>query len=106
MNIFLILFTNAILYVILRISLVRKFRTSYSIYLKDANGNKQTLADTIAFLIEQSELQDKKILYHANEVENQWLAIEQIKLVTGADKYCTEKPTPQIIKDARSKLNR
>jgi len=26
--------------------------------------------------------------------------------VTGADKYCTEKPTPQIINDARSKLNR
>ena len=101
-----LILVNIVLYLILRISLVRKFRTSYSIYLKDANGNKQTLADTIAFLIEQSELQDKKILYLANEVENQWLAIEQIKLVTGADKYCTEKPTPQIIKDARSKLNR
>ena len=101
-----VILTNIVLYLILRISLVRKFKNSYSIYLKDANGNKQTLADTIAYLLEQTELQDKKILYLANEVENQWLAIEQIKLVTGADKYCTEKPTPQIIKDARSKLNR
>ena len=101
-----VILTNIVLYLILRISLVRKFKTSYSIYLKDVNGNKQTLADTIAYLLEQTELQNKKILYLANEVENQWLAIEQIKLVTGADKYCTEKPTPQIIKDARSKLNR
>ena len=30
-------------------------------------------------------------------MEKQWLAIEQIKLVTGADKYCTEKPTPSIL---------
>ena len=87
-----VILTNIVLYLILRISLVRKFKTSYSIYLKDANGNKQTLADTIAYLLEQTELQDKKILYLANEVENQWIAIEQIKLVTGADKYCTEKP--------------
>ena len=98
--------TNIILYVILRIHLVRKFRTSYSIYLKDGKGNRQTLAKTISFLLEQNELKEKKIMYLANEIEKQWLAIEQIKLVTGADKYCTEKPTPQIINDARSKLNR
>ena len=95
-----VILTNIVLYLILRISLVRKFKTSYSIYLKDANGNKQTLADTIAYLLEQTELQDKKILYLASEVEKQWLAIEQIKLVTGADKYCTEKPSPPTYKNA------
>ena len=52
---------NIVLYVVLRIHLVRKFRTSYSIYLEDANGNKQTLANTIASLIEQNEMKDKKI---------------------------------------------
>ena len=36
-------------------------------------------------------------MYLAGEMEKQWLAIEQIKLVTGADKYCTEKPTPSIL---------
>ena len=101
-----IILSNIVLYVILRIHLVRKFRTSYSIYLKDDKGNRQTLAKTIAYLLEQNELKEKKIMYLASEIEKQWLAIEQIKLVTGSDKYCTESPTPQIIKDARSKLNR
>ena len=101
-----IILSNIVLYVILRIHLVRKFRTSYSIYLKDDKVNRQTLAKTIAYLLEQNELKEKKIMYLASEIEKQWLAIEQIKLVTGADKYCTESPTPQIIKDARSKLNR
>ena len=101
-----IILSNIVLYVILRIHLVRKFRTSYSIYIKDDKGNRQTLAKTIAYLLEQNELKEKKIMYLASEIEKQWLAIEQIKLVTGADKYCTESPTPQIIKDARSKLNR
>ena len=101
-----IILSNIVLYVILRIHLVRKFRSSYSIYLKDDKGNRQTLAKTIAYLLEQNELKEKKIMYLASEIEKQWLAIEQIKLVTGADKYCTESPTPQIIKDARSKLNR
>ena len=91
-----IILSNIILYVVLRIHLVRKFRTSYSIYLEDQKGNRQTLAKTIAFLIEQNEMKDKKIMYLAGEMEKQWLAIEQIKLVTGADKYCTEKPTPSI----------
>ena len=91
--------TNVILYVILRIHLVRKFRTSYSIYLKDGKGNRQTLSKTISFLLEQNELKEKKIMYLANEIEKQWLAIEQIKLVTGADKYCTEKPSPSILED-------
>ena len=87
-----IILSNIVLYVILRIHLVRKFRTSYSIYLKDDKGNRQTLAKTIAYLLEQNELKEKKIMYLACEIEKQWLAIEQIKLVTGADKYCTEKP--------------
>ena len=26
------------------------------------------------------------------ELTKQWLNLEQIKVVTGADKYCTEKP--------------
>ena len=101
-----IILSNIILYVVLRIHLVRKFRTSYSIYLEDQKGNRQTLAKTISYLLEQNDLKEKKIMYLANEIEKQWIAIEQIKLVTGADKYCTEKPTPQIINDARSKLNR
>ena len=92
-----IILSNIILYVVLRIHLVRKFRTSYSIYLEDQKGNRQTLAKTISFLIEQNEMKDKKIMYLAGEMEKQWLAIEQIKLVTGADKYCTEKPAPSIL---------
>ena len=88
------------------ISLVRKFRTSYSIYLKDEKGNRQTLAQTISFLIEQNGIREKQIMFLNEELTKQWLNLEQIKVVTGADKYCTEKPTPQIIKDARSKLNR
>ena len=32
-------------------------------------------------------------MYLAQEIEKQWLMIEQIKLVTGADKYINEKPT-------------
>ena len=87
MNIFLILFTNAILYVILRISLVRKFRTSYSIYLKDKKGNRQTLAQTISFLIEQNGIREKQIMFLNEELTKQWLNLEQIKVVTGADKY-------------------
>ena len=94
MNIFLILFTNAILYVILRISLVRKFRTSYSIYLKDGKGNRQTLSDTVAYLLEKEEIHEKQIKYLAQEIENQWLMIEKVKMVTGADKYIQEIPSP------------
>ena len=92
MTLFLIIFTNLILYVILRIHLVRKFRTSYSIYLKDEKGNRQTLAHTIAYLLEQTEIQNRKINYLIEESEKQWLTIEQVKVVTGADKYCTEHP--------------
>ena len=92
MNFFWIVFTNLILYVILRIHLVRKFRTTYTIYLKDENGNRQTLAHTIAYLLETVEMQNKKISYLVEEMEKQWLTIEQVKVVTGADKYCTEHP--------------
>ena len=92
MTLFLIIFTNLILYVILRIHLVRKFRTSYSIYLKDEKGNRQTLAHTIAYLLEQTEIQNRKINYLIEESEKQWLTIEQVKVVTGAHKYCTEHP--------------
>ena len=91
MTIFWILFTNFILYVILRIHLVRKFRTSYRIFLQDADGNKQTLEHTIQYLLEQIDIQNKKIAYLCDESEKQWLTIEQIKIVTGADRFCTEK---------------
>ena len=94
MTIFWIIFTNIILYVVLRIHLVRKFRTSYSIYLKDDKGNRQTLAYTIQYLLEQTNMQNKKIMYLLDEMEKQWLSIEQIKMVTGADQYCTESPSP------------
>ena len=63
-----IILSNIVLYVILRIHLVRKFRTSYSIYLKDDKGNRQTLAKTIAYLLEQNELKEKKIMYLASEI--------------------------------------
>ena len=92
MNFFWIVFTNLILYVILRIHLVRKFRTTYTIYLKDENGNRQTLAHTIAYLLETVEIQNKMISYLVEEMEKQWMTIEQVKVVTGADKYCTEHP--------------
>tara|TARA_B100000524_G_scaffold290860_1_gene165744 strand:- start:54 stop:356 length:303 start_codon:yes stop_codon:yes gene_type:complete len=87
-----IILSNIVLYVILRIHLVRKFRTTYSIYLKDEDGNRQTLAHTIAYLLETVEIQNKKIAYLVSEMEKQWMTIEQVKLVTGADKYCTEHP--------------
>tara|TARA_B100000131_G_scaffold253045_1_gene247023 strand:- start:515 stop:805 length:291 start_codon:yes stop_codon:yes gene_type:complete len=90
---FLIILSNLFLYAALRIHLVRKFRTSYSIYLKDEEGNRQTLAHTVAHLLEADEIHDKQIKYLAGEMEKQWLNIEQIALVTGAEKYCTEKPT-------------
>ena len=89
---FLIVLSNLFLYAALRIHLVRKFRTSYSIYLKDGDGNRQTLTATITHLLESDEIHDKKIMYLAQEMEKQWMNIEQIALVTGAEKYCTEKP--------------
>ena len=50
MTFFWILVSNVILYAVLRIHLVRKFRNTYSIYLKDSEGNRQTLSDTIAYI--------------------------------------------------------
>ena len=93
-----IILSNIILYVILRAHLVRKFKTSYSIYLTDEKGQTQSLSKTIAYLLEQNEIKDKKIMYLAGEMEKQWLAVEQINTVTGADKYCTEKPSPNPFK--------
>ena len=83
---------NLVLYYLLQRRLTRKFEKSYTIYLKDGNGNKQTLADTIAHLLELDEINEKRIKYLVREMENQWLAIEKIKMVTGTDKYITEKP--------------
>ena len=40
----------------------------------------------------QNEINEKRIKYLVGEMENQWLAIEKLKMVTGADKYITEKP--------------
>lgn len=76
--------------------MVRKFRTSYSIYLQDEKGNRQTLAHTVQYLLEQTDTQNKKILYLVEEMEKQWLSIEQIKMITGADQYCTEEPSPPL----------
>ena len=89
-----VIVVNLILYFLLklRVHLVRKFRTSYRIFLQDADGNKQTLEHTIQYLLEQIDIQNKKIAYLCDESEKQWLTIEQIKIVTGADKFCTEKP--------------
>lgn len=87
MNILLIIASNLVLYIILRIHLVRKFRSGYSIYLKDGEGNRQTLQATIAYLLEQAEISDEKVMYVAKEMENQWLEIEKMKMITGSDKY-------------------
>ena len=83
---------NLILYFLLKRRLIRKLKTSYSISLKDGDGNTQTLTDTIAHLLEQNEINEKRIKYLVGEMENQWLAIDKLKMVTGADKYITEKP--------------
>ena len=83
---------NLILYFLLKRRLIRKLKPSYSISLKDGDGNTQTLTDTIAHLLEQNEINEKRIKYLVGEMENQWLAIEKLKMVTGADKYITEKP--------------
>ena len=87
-----IILINILLYLVLLVQLVRKFKSSYTIYLKDGDGNTQTLTDTIAHLLEQNEINEKRIKYLVGEMENQWLAIEKLKMVTGADKYITEKP--------------
>ena len=87
MNILLIIASNLVLYIILRIHLVRKFRSGYSISLKDGEGNRQQLQATIAYLLEQAEISDEKVMYVAKEMENQWLEIEKMKMITGSDKY-------------------
>ena len=89
MTFILILISNLILYAVLRIHLVRKFRNTYSIYLKDSEGNRQTLSDTIAYILEQRDILDQKVMYVAGEMEKQWLEIEKVKMVTGTDKYDT-----------------
>ncbi len=89
MTFLLILISNLILYAVLRIHLVRKFRNTYSIYLKDSEGNRQTLSDTIAYILEQRDILDQKVMYVAGEMEKQWLEIEKVKMVTGTDKYDT-----------------
>lgn len=90
MTLFFVILSNALVYIIVRAQLARKFRTGYTIFLKDQEGNKQTLTDTIAYLLEQNEVLEKKIMYLANEMESQWLTIEKIKMVSGADKYCND----------------
>ena len=90
MTLFFVILSNALIYIIVRAQLARKFRTGYTIFLKDQEGNKQTLTDTIAYLLEQNEILEQKIVYLAGEMESQWLAIEKIKMVTGADKYCND----------------
>tara|TARA_B100000287_G_scaffold429878_1_gene484027 strand:- start:544 stop:813 length:270 start_codon:yes stop_codon:yes gene_type:complete len=89
MTFFWILVSNVILYAVLRIHLVRKFRNTYSIYLKDSEGNRQTLSDTIAYILEQRDILDHKVMYVAAEMEKQWLEIEKMKMVTGTDKFDT-----------------
>ena len=89
MTFLLILISNLILYAVLRVHLVRKFRNTYSIYLKDSEGNRQTLSDTIAYILEQRDILDQKVMYVAGEMEKQWLEIEKVKMVTGTDKYDT-----------------
>ncbi len=89
MTFFWILVSNVILYAVLRIHLVRKFRNTYSIYLKDSEGNRQTLSDTIAYILEQRDILDQKVMYVAREMERQWLEIEKMRIVTGTDKYDT-----------------
>jgi hypothetical protein len=89
MTFFWILVSNVILYAVLRIHLVRKFRNTYSIYLKDSEGNRQTLSDTIAYILEQRDILDHKVMYVAAEMERQWLEIEKMRIVTGTDKYDT-----------------
>ena len=77
MNTFLtIILSNFVFYVLIRINLVKKFRNSYSIWIKDGDGNRQTLSDTIAYLIEQNQIQEKRIMYLVDEIEQQWLNIE------------------------------
>jgi len=90
MTLFLVILSNALIYIIVRAQLSRKFKKGYTIYLRDGDGNSQTLTDTIAYLIEQNEVLEKKIMYLAGEMESQWLSIEKIKMVTGADKFCND----------------
>ena len=92
MNTFLtIILSNFVFYVLIRINLVKKFRNSYSIWIKDGDGNRQTLSDTVAYLIEQNQIQEKRIMYLVDEIEQQWLNIEQIKTATGTERFCSDR---------------
>ena len=90
MTLFLVILSNALIYIIVKAQLARKFKSGYTIYLRDEDGNRQTLTDTIAYLIEQNEVLEKKIMYLAGEMESQWLSIQKVKMITGADKYCND----------------
>jgi len=98
MTLFFVLIVNLILYWYVKISLLKKFRNSYTITLKDKEGNVQTLADTIAFLIERDDFNEKRIMYLAKEMESQWTDIELIKGVVNLPDPTTPGPTEQFLK--------
>jgi len=79
MSIFGLILFNLLLFALLRRQVNVKVRKSFSISLRDLEGNKQTLADTISFLLEQNKVQEQRLFYLAKEMEVQWSNIELIK---------------------------
>lgn len=98
MTVLLVIIVNFILYWYTRVVLIKKFRNSYTITLKDKDGNTQTLADTIAFLIERDEFNERRIMYLAKEMEGQWSDIELIKSVVDLPDPTTPSPIEDFIK--------
>lgn len=79
MTVFSLIFLNLILYLIFRIQIIRKLRKNYTVSLQDSEGNTQSLSDTIAFLLEQNKIQEKRLMFLAKEMETQWSNIEFMK---------------------------
>lgn len=79
MTVFSLIFLNVILYLIFRVQIIRKLRKNYTVSLQDSEGNTQSLSDTIAFLLEQNKIQEKRLMFLAKEMETQWANIEFMK---------------------------
>lgn len=70
---------NFVLFLYIKIRLEKKFQNSYTVFLTDGEGNRQRLSDTISYLLEQSQVQEKRLLYIVDEMAQQWDSIELIK---------------------------
>lgn len=76
---------NFVLFLYIKIRLEKKFQNTYTVFLTDKEGNRQRLSDTIAYLLEQNEIQEKRLLYLVDEMAKQWDSIELVKDTLGME---------------------